>query len=139
MKKKLAFFSVLLLLAAASAFAQGGAAQQQVALQLNPAIEISSYSNINISSNGTQFRVRANKQFNISVSAENAANDLQLAIKDNETGGLASSGYMAYAPVQGAAQGLLTNCAYGNDQSFAVNYKAGKSRDAVLVYTATQP
>ena len=142
MKRKIAFLLGLFVLVVASAHAQGGVASQQVQLQLNPAIEISSRpanSNINISATGREFRIKANKAFNINVSTANAADDLQLAIKDNETGGMSSEGYTAYAPVQASARDLLTNCAYGNDKSFAVNYKPGKSRDAVLVYTATQP
>ena len=126
-------------LAAASAHAQGAGARQQVQLQLNPAIELSSYSDINISSAGSQFRIRANKEFNISVSTTNTTDKLQLAIQDNETGGMPSAGFTAYAAVQSSPKDLLTNCAYGNDRSFAVNYKAAGAREATLLYTATQP
>ena len=129
----------MLLFAAAAVYAQGSTAHQQVILQLAPAIDIASGGTLNVGASGSYFHIKANKEFNISVSVENGGNDLLLAIGNNETGGAASSGYTAYAPVQASSQNLLTNCTHGNDRSFAVNYKTGKSRDAVLVYTATQP
>ncbi len=141
MKNKIAFLLGMFVLVVASAHAQGSNASQNVQLQLSPAIEISSrpsYSNINISSaGGREFRVKANKAFNVNVSTQSTTDALLLAIKNNETGGMASEGFTAYAPVQASAQGLLSNCSYGNDRSFAVNYKC--KNDAVLVYTATQP
>ncbi|MBS1584050.1 MAG: hypothetical protein JSS82_00680 [Bacteroidetes bacterium] len=117
--------------------AQGGTASQTVQLQLNPAIEIASYSDISMSAKGPVFHIKANKEFNVSVSAASSPADLQLAVEHNNTGGTES--YMAYAPVQGTNTNILHNCSYGADQTFAVNYRTAGNTDALLVYTATQP
>jgi hypothetical protein len=137
MNIKLAILLPALTLCGLAAKAQGSNASQTVALELNPAIEIASYSDINISAKGPVFHIRANKEFNVSVSAASAHADLQLAVQNNNTGGTES--YMAYAPVQSTSTDLLHNCSYGADQTFAVNYKTAGNNDALLVYTATQP
>ena len=139
MIKKLTLLLVLFAFGTIAARAQGSTASQPVQLQLNPAIEMSAYRNVNVSGTGQQFHIRANKEFNVSVSARQATNDLSMAIQDNETGGVAAEAYMAYAPVSASGHDLLSNCSYGNDRSFAVNYKANNSSDALLVYTATLP
>jgi len=137
MNIKLAILLPALTLCGFAAKAQGGNASQTVQLQLNPAIEIASYSDINMSAKGPVFHIKANKEFNVSVSAASSNTDLQLAVQNNNTGGTES--YMAYAPVQHSSTDILHNCSYGADQSFAVNYKTVGNNDALLVYTATQP
>lgn len=137
MNIKLAILLPALMLCGIAAKAQGSNASQTVQLQLNPAIEMAAYSDMSISAKGQVFHIKANKEFNISVSAASGRSDLQLAIQNNNTGGTES--YVAYAPVQSTSTDILHNCNYGADQTFAVNYKTAVNNDALLVYTATQP
>lgn len=96
-----------------------------------------------------QITVRSNKGFIVSVkSMEGTTNgDVLLALVDNRTGGKASGAFEGgYAPVGATSQDLLSDCAFGNERSFAVNYKtkAAKAKQqlptkADIIYTATLP
>jgi hypothetical protein len=75
----------------------------------------------------------------------NTNSDVMLALVDNQTGGKAAQAFEnSYAPIGVTSQDLLSNCAYGNERSFAVNYKTKAPKEqritkADIIYTATLP
>lgn len=94
--------------------------------------------------------IRSNKDFIISVKTleDNTGNNVMLALVDNSTGGKASPAFtdQGYVPVGTVSQDLLSNCTFGNERSFAVNYKTKHVKHketlpskADIIYTATLP
>jgi hypothetical protein len=166
------FFATL---ASTSSFAQSSStATQTVHIQVAPAIEIltntltqillnyynnqgggkgkgkgNKMSDNNTYGNDQQIIVRSNKDFIVSVKSENNTtdNDILLALAQNNTGGHAANAFSQnrFVPVSTTSQDLITNCAFGNERSFAVNYKTKNNSNeqrltkADIIYTATLP
>jgi hypothetical protein len=171
MKKLFTLLTILMLATTGVTSAQtSSSASQVVQLQLNPVIEIGTVFNLaqyilrylhnyyglghkpgvtagNTTGNSgnQEFMVRSNKQFRISVMSAQPNDNVYMALADNNTGGSAAKKYESkYAPLPTTDQDLLTNCALGESQHFAVNYKLKtKSKAPVtksdIIYTATLP
>jgi len=150
-------------------------ASQTVVLQLNPVIEITAansgsvtlgfnnsanYGN-GVQSGNQQFQVRSNKTFTVTVNADAptftysgaqaqaptmpVTNTLFMTVANNNTGGNTAGSFNNFSTITTAPQTLLANCAMGNSQTFAVNYKAqpgfnypSGAYSVGIVYTATQ-
>lgn len=176
MTKRILTIIVLLMAFAARTLAESGTAQQSILLNLLPIIEIANISGNNISlsfntvsqyenglNTGKQvFKVRSNKGFMVSVSADAPTfsysgtgtsekampvdNTLFLSLVENSTKGEIANGVHTDMPLSATAKDILVNCSRGDEQSFAVNYKAkpdlsypAGNYQVGIIYTATQP
>ena len=130
--------TLFFLLSSVSVFADASNAQQNIQLNLQPIIEISSrFQSINFQSlNSESFSVRSNKEFKVSVSTESENKNVKVSLVNNKTTGKATAN-SNNMPVSMTAQDIIANCSRGDQQSFAVNYKT--KSNATVVYTATQP
>ncbi len=173
MIKKFTFLIVCVLLAKPSFAQTTSTATQTVHIQVAPAIEILTNTLIDIlkkwKKNGGGFNwkevqegndgniadqeitVRSNKDFIVTVrTVENNPNrNVMLALVENNTGGKANPAFTkkGFAPVSATSQDLLSNCSFGNERSFAVNYQTNTTSKlkeklptkADIIYTATLP
>lgn len=151
-------------------------ASQSVTLQLQPVIQISTVSNPDVKlgfntvshyasgveSGKQQFKVHSNKDYVVSVKTNATSfsysgnayptpsmpvNDiLYLAVADNNTGGEIANSFQNFISLSNIPQILLSNCRYGGNKTFSVNYKATPGTQypagdytVGVIYTATQP
>lgn len=136
------------------ATAQSSSASQQIEVNLEPTIHISSQSTSNIrlsfdnissylngAESGSQlFNVQSNREFVVNVKTNSSTftysgseyptpqmpvnNTLFLTVSNNNTGGVIANNFRRYTSLSNTSKDLLLNCANGSNKSFSVNYRA---------------